>query len=1053
MESSGKLSPELAPIVSLLSAQSHRKYCEGVFMLLKDLDADGNPSDRKWLEVYGIMIGNELAYWDSSQIETSGSVIVGNNKPSYLNFSDGTLKTCTSLASASGNIDNVIVLSTTLKNRFLLQYSSNDDFHTWCSAFRLSAFEYKALQEAYTASLLSARGSLLSDIRVILSEKKFNYEDWTSVRFGAGMPWKKCFAVIEPSKKARKGYKHGFIYFYENEKKTKKILMAKITNISSVYALYPRTYTIIDKSTMIKLEGSIQFDPKEGSKNCSIFLMPEQHTSVPGYDTLIRFLIPLMDSFHLYGRPKRLNADKLDPNSLLFGLPVLPKVHYLEVKDLLPITKNRSSIDWDQEEWNSAIKDLLRTKVSSGYSGYGSADGVNGALDLLNSSKHMADGKIKFFVNKPEVNKYLENSPHARSLRKFSSSEEHTLHTSNPTSVSNSKSNLNEPAKTNIRIINDLDDDNDLNDSLYSKSNSLSPRKSNNPKPSTTPLQTHTIPSNSPSPQVVNIYQKYSQIPDSSRMRHNEPGTNLEDSLRKTTLEDEDDDDKDYRFNKSSKEYGFGRPGPSPHKTATVDDLYPSYGDILDDDDDDDDDDEGEEEEEEEEEEDDDEEDNSSFDFIVPKTNQERIISPFTDFNNNVRKAMNYDNPYFPSKSVPTPTSNNEKLVVNKQRRAPPPSNIEANELYPHDKRSYPLDDSKKVEYPNATANRYFSNPTPPASSHRAPSNIVVPQSNHSSEELYSAAPVNPYLNSQSSPRTPIDQQNPPSIHSAMQENHNQSHADNRSPNYYSRHNQQRPQHQSPNSYDHNNGSYEGNNNAPPKAPPHDYNYESPINEGYNRPPPAQNINYTNSPELIPPHQYKQAEYNMQQRNYNNQAAKNHYVQPQRSASNPLNSPGVSSFGAYGPMKSHSPILNQSQGFSRNQPAGPIQPTGYNQYNRGYGQPSPQATHHHHNIHNHQQQPLPPAPQQQYPTGNSGNTYHHHYTNNPPYPNQSPQYGQQQQPLAPSQPQQMQSNNQQRLRHRPPPPNQQQQQQQQQQSYGKSFKHDPYAIAKTPGMR
>ena len=1015
-------------------------------MLLKDLDADGNPSDRKWLEVYGIMIGNELAYWDSSQMEASGSVMVGNNKPSYLNFSDGTLKTCSSLASANGNIDNVIVLSTTLKNRFLLQYSSNDDFHTWCSAFRLSAFEYKALQEAYTASLLSARGSLLSDIRVILSEKKFNYEDWTSVRFGAGMPWKKCFAVIEPSKKTRKGYKNGFIYFYESEKKTKKILMAKITNISSVYALYPRTYTIIDKSTMIKLEGSIQFDPKECSKNCSIFLMPEQHTSVPGYDTLIRFLIPLMDSFHLYGRPKRLNADKLDPNSLLFGLPVLPKVHYLEVKDLLSVAKNRNSIDWDQDEWNSAIKDLLRTKVSSGYSGCGSADGVNGALDLLNSSKDMADGKIKFFVNKPEVNKYLENSPHARSLRQFSSSEEHTLHTSNPTPISNSKSDLNGHTKTNIRIT-DFDDDNDQNDSLYSKGNSLSPRKSNNPKPSTTPLQTHTIPSNSPSPQIVNIYQKYSQIPDSSKKRKSVPGTNLEDSLRKTTLDDDDNDD--YRFNKISKDDGYGLPGPSPQKNATVDDLYPSYGDVLDDDEDHDDD-----EDEEEEEEEDGDDENSSFDFIVPKTNRERIISPFTDFNNNVRKAMNVEDPYFPSKIVPTPIPNNEKLVVNKQRspqrRAPPPNNTEVNELYPHDKGSYPLDGSKKVEYPNATANRYFSNPTPPITSHRAPSNIAVPH-NHSSENLYSAAPANPYLNSESSPRTPIDQQNPPLIHSAMQGNHNQSRADKHSPDYYSRHNQQRQQHQSPHQYDYNNNSFDVNNDAPPKPPPHDYNYESPISEGYSRPPPQQSMNYTNSPELIPPHQYKQTEYNTQP-NYNNQTANSYYKQPQRGASNPLNSPGVSSFGAYGPMKSHSPVLGQTQGFSRNQPPGSMQPGGHNQYNnRGYGQqqPSPQAASHYHN-HNHQQQPLPPVPQQ-YQAGSNGNTYHHHYTNNPPYPAQGPQYGQQQQPLPPSQQQQMHSsNNSQRLRHRPPPPNQQQQQQP---LYSKSFKHDPYAIAKAPGMR
>lgn len=1017
-ESTGKLSPELAPIVSLLSAQSHRKYCEGVFMLLKDLDADGNPSDRKWLEVYGIMIGNEVAYWDSSQLDASGSVMVGNNKPSYLNFSDGTLKTCSSLASANGNIDNVIVLSTTLKNRFLLQYSSDEDFATWCSSFRLSAFEYKTLQEAYTASLLSARGSLLSDIRVILSEKKFNYEDWTSVRFGAGMPWKRCFAVIEPSKKTRKGYKNGFIYFYENEKKNKKTLMAKITNISSVYALYPRTYTIIDKSTLIKLEGSIQFDPKEGSKNCSIFLMPEQHTSVPGYDTLIRFLIPLMDSFHLYGRPKRLNADKLDPNSLLFGLPVLPRVHYLEVKDLISITKKGNSIDWDQEEWNSAIKDLLKTKVSNGYSGCGSADGVNGALDLLNSSKDMADGKIKFFVNKPEVSKYLENSPHARSMRKFSSSEEHTLNTSTPTSVSNSKLNLSERAKTNIRITNESDADNDQNDSLYSKGNSLSPRKSAGSNPNTTPLHTNSLPKNSPSPQVVNIYQKYSQIPDSSKIRKSPAAGNLEDTFKKTTLYDDDeDDDDDYKFNRISKGSDADFVLAGPPKNATVDELYPSHGDILDDDD-----------------EEDDDAENSSFDFVMPKSNPERILSPFTDFNNNVKKAMNVENSYVSSRTIPTPSSNNEKLVISKQRspqRRPPPShtNNDTNGLYQHDKSSYPLDESKKVEYPNATANRYFSNPTISTSNNRSLSDRAVAQSsNHKPENLYSTAPVNPYLNNQQSPKTPIDQQNPPPLPPAKQGNYYLDHNDKHSTQYPNRQTpqrqQQQQQQQRAQQYGYNKNPHDGN--LPPKPPPHDYNYDSPISEGYSRvPPPAQNLNYTNSPELVPPHQYKHAD---QKHNGKNS---NVYYNPQRSASNPLNSPSTSSFEVYGPMKSHSPVLNQ-QGFSRNQPpanGGPLPPAGYNQYNnRGYGQ----------------------QPQQPYQTGGNVNSYPHHYKNNVPvYPGPGdPQYAQQQ--VAAQQQQQLYpSSNPHRLRHRPPPPKQQQQQPQQ--AYGKSFKHDPYAIAKAPG--
>lgn len=66
---------------------------------------------------------------------------------------------------------------------------------------------------------------------------------------------------------------------------------------------------------MIKMEGYINFSSPSLStkvskknlddfKQTSIFLMPEQHSAVPGFDTLIRFLVPLFDTFGLYGRPK-----------------------------------------------------------------------------------------------------------------------------------------------------------------------------------------------------------------------------------------------------------------------------------------------------------------------------------------------------------------------------------------------------------------------------------------------------------------------------------------------------------------------------------------------------------------------------------------------------------------------------------------------------------------------------------------------------------------------------------------------------------------------------
>lgn len=382
------ISPELSPIITLLSAQAHRRYHEGVFMFLQSINSDGESiPNRKWREVYGVLLGTQLAIWDIEELEkhqnNTEALLNASAKPDYINFTDSSFRAVNKLENSQG-LKNVIIVSTTLKNQFLLQYPDIEDFHRWTSAFRLSTFEYTSLQEAYTGALLSSRGSKLSDIRTILAASKYAYEDWVSVRFGSGMPWKRCFAVIEQPTKKSKGSKiyKGVVSFYKDEKKHKKSAMAYIKDASAAYALYPTSPKMIDHSTMIKLEGTVYFDSSKNSlpKEASVYFMPEQHSAVLGYDTLIRFLVPLLNAFNLYGRPKRLNADKNDLNSLLFGLPVLPHVHYLEVDDLILLASNAQSETWLVTDWRIKIKEVLERKLSAGYTGCGSSHGIVGAM-------------------------------------------------------------------------------------------------------------------------------------------------------------------------------------------------------------------------------------------------------------------------------------------------------------------------------------------------------------------------------------------------------------------------------------------------------------------------------------------------------------------------------------------------------------------------------------------------------------------------------------------------------------------------------------------------
>lgn len=309
-----------------------------------------------------------LSIFDSSSLDTDGEPT-----PVYINISDSTFKSIALLPSPNGDLSNVIVLSTTMKNRYLIQLATPALLTEWTAAFRLALFEQTSLQEAYTGALLSSKGAKLNGIKTLLTETKFRLENYVSVRFGSGMPWKKCWAVISPKPVKKK--KHlpppCTIAFYEDKKNTKKAPLALVTGAYASYAVYPQSSVLVNQSTMIKIEGKVAFNDVQGEKDASIFIMPDPHPGVPGFETLIRFLIPVLDTFFLYGRPARLNSDKADMRSLLFGMPSLPFTQYLETHDVKMLANVNGSENWTPYEWTRNIKDLLARKMSTGYKGTG----------------------------------------------------------------------------------------------------------------------------------------------------------------------------------------------------------------------------------------------------------------------------------------------------------------------------------------------------------------------------------------------------------------------------------------------------------------------------------------------------------------------------------------------------------------------------------------------------------------------------------------------------------------------------------------------------------
>lgn len=249
-------------------------------------------------------------------------------------------------------------------------------------------FEHSTLQEAYTGALIAGKGKTLNGIGVIMERARVKTEDWVRVRFGAGVPWRRCWCVISPPdekeyQKLQKDLKKrspydrspvpilkGDIRFYDTRKDGKKQKKAKpiasISDAYAAYAIYPQAKSLIDASTLLKVEGNITIhsDPPSSTEGF-VFIMPEVHPAVSGFEMLLRYLFPTWDTFGLYGRPGRLVASALDQRSLMFGMPKHKKYGYLEILDVTSLILSEGSSGWSEREWRRRLRELTAARMTA----------------------------------------------------------------------------------------------------------------------------------------------------------------------------------------------------------------------------------------------------------------------------------------------------------------------------------------------------------------------------------------------------------------------------------------------------------------------------------------------------------------------------------------------------------------------------------------------------------------------------------------------------------------------------------------------------------------
>ncbi|KAE8352074.1 hypothetical protein BDV28DRAFT_8035 [Aspergillus coremiiformis] len=376
--------PELQPIFTFLNSHANKVYHEGYFLKLSDLDTHGRPClDRQWVECYAQLIGTSLSLWDAATLDAADG---REASPSFINLADASIKVIETLPtrnSETPTVKNVLSICSAGQNRYLLHFNSFHSLIQWTSAIRLSLFEHTSLYEAYTGAMIAGKGKNVNNIRAILERNRFKHEDWARVRFGAGTPWRRCWFVITPPnekeyQKAQKSLKKksaydrapklviGDIKFYETKKTKKANPIATITDAYSAYAIYPQSKELIDQSTLVKVEGNVTIhSQQEPTSEGFVFVMPESHPAVSGFEMMIRFLMPTFDTFNLYGRPTRLIAATNHIKSIMFAFPKQRHYGYLDILDIANLMQTAGSQDWSEAEWRKQLKEATARRMAA----------------------------------------------------------------------------------------------------------------------------------------------------------------------------------------------------------------------------------------------------------------------------------------------------------------------------------------------------------------------------------------------------------------------------------------------------------------------------------------------------------------------------------------------------------------------------------------------------------------------------------------------------------------------------------------------------------------
>lgn len=377
---------ELVPIMTLFNLQQARVYHEGSFVLTIERTSKSGSSET--IQCIGTLSGNELAIWDVNKTDLT---------PIYVNVADAQF--------TNNWDENTLRIINTSTSRYIMRFADQEQHREWFAALILLYFEYSLLHEAYTGALLLAKAIKMSDIKTILAETRYSVGEWCNMRLNyLSSRWIRVYVVVYPRQKDNPGkvsvyssdkvgnkknlimdITRGFscVSAYPpvpeaidsfSELKVEgeitvhnwKFLLSK--GVKSTAMLPPSPSYVTEESSgrsrslslssllgRKKLSMSLNsygstpestVSVASGTGNpekfvSSLYLIPESHPGVANFETMVRLLIPLFDAFELYGRPKKLQSNRMALDGLLFALPLLPKSRYLDYPTTLQMVSNK----------------------------------------------------------------------------------------------------------------------------------------------------------------------------------------------------------------------------------------------------------------------------------------------------------------------------------------------------------------------------------------------------------------------------------------------------------------------------------------------------------------------------------------------------------------------------------------------------------------------------------------------------------------------------------------------------------------------------------------